>query len=56
MRSFQLGAYDRLFKNVIESYSGYLQLQHMDYFDDPNLDNSFEIDQSLIDQIGMIRM
>ena len=51
MRSFQLGAYDRLFKNVIESYSGYLQLQHIDYFDDPNLDNSFEIDQSLIDQI-----
>ncbi len=51
MRSFQLGAYDRMFKNVIESYSGYLQLQHIDYFDDPNLDNSFEIDQSLIDQI-----
>jgi ABC-type lipoprotein release transport system permease subunit len=51
MRSFQLGAYDRLFKNVIESYSGYLQLQHIDYFDDPNLDNSFEIDQTLIDQI-----
>jgi ABC-type lipoprotein release transport system permease subunit len=51
MRSFQLGAYDRLFKNVIESYSGYLQLQNIDYFDDPNLDNSFEIDQVLIDQI-----
>lgn len=51
MRSFQLGAYDRLFKNVIESYSGYLQLQHSDYFDDPNLDNSFEIDQSLIDRL-----
>jgi ABC-type lipoprotein release transport system permease subunit len=51
MRSFQLGAYDRLFKNVIESYSGYLQLQHIDYFDDPNLDNSFKIDQALIDQI-----
>lgn len=51
MRSFQLGAYDRLFKNVIESYSGYLQLQHIDYFDDPNLDNSFKIDQSLIDKI-----
>jgi putative ABC transport system permease protein len=51
MRSFQLGAYDRMFKNVIESYSGYLQLQHIDYFDDPNLDNSFTIDQALFDQI-----
>ncbi len=51
MRSFQLGAYDRLFKNVIESYSGYLQLQHEDYFDDPNIDNSFEINQSLINEL-----
>jgi len=51
MRSFQLGVYDRMFKNVIESYSGYLQLQHEDYFDDPNIDNSFEIDQLLIDDL-----
>jgi ABC-type lipoprotein release transport system permease subunit len=47
MRSFQLGAYDRLFKNVIEAYSGYLQLQHRDYFDDAILDNSFEYDDAL---------
>ncbi len=51
MRSFQLGVYDRMFKNVIESYSGYLQLQHEDYFDDPNIDNSFEIDQVLINDL-----
>lgn len=47
MRSFQLGAYDRLFKNVIESYTGYLQLQHADYADDPTLDNGFEINAEL---------
>jgi len=51
MRSFQLGAYDRMFKNVIESYSGYLQLQHEDYFDNPIIDNSFEINTALIDSI-----
>lgn len=51
MRSFQLGVYDRMFKNVIESYSGYLQLQHEDYFDDPIIDNSFEIDQVLINDL-----
>lgn len=51
MRSFQLGAYDRLFKNVIESYSGYLQLQNIDYFDDPTLDNSFLTDTSLFSEI-----
>lgn len=51
MRSFQLGSYDRLFKNVIESYTGYLQIQQKDYFDDPVLDNGFEIRSSLLDSI-----
>jgi putative ABC transport system permease protein len=51
MRSFQLGAYDRMFKNIIESYTGYLQIQHRDYFDEPTIDNSFELSQPLIDKI-----
>ena len=51
MRSFQLGAYDRLFKNVIESYTGYLQLQQKDYFDEAILDNSFVFDQGLADKM-----
>lgn len=48
MRSFQLGTYDKLFKDVIESYTGYLQLQNKDYFDEPMLDNSFIVDSALI--------
>ncbi len=52
MRSFQLGAYDRLFRNVIESYTGYLQIQHKDYFDESILDNSFTLDQLLIDKVN----
>jgi putative ABC transport system permease protein len=48
MRSFQLGTYDALFRNVIESYTGYLQLQHKDYFDESVIDNGFELDQSLL--------
>jgi ABC-type lipoprotein release transport system permease subunit len=51
MRSFQLGAYDRMFKNIIESYTGYLQIQHRDYFDEPTIDNSFELNQPLLDKI-----
>ncbi len=51
MRSFQLGAYDRMFRNVIESYTGYLQIQHRDYFDEQVLDNSFELTQPLLDKI-----
>jgi putative ABC transport system permease protein len=51
MRSFQLGAYDRMFKNVIESYSGYLQLQGEDYFDDPTLDNGFVLNNDLVSKL-----
>jgi putative ABC transport system permease protein len=51
MRSFQLGAYDRMFKNVIESYTGYLQIQNQDYFDEPVIDNSFELTEKLLDSI-----
>lgn len=52
MRSFQLGAYDRMFKNIIESYTGYLQIQHRDYFDESTIDNSFELNQPLLDKIN----
>jgi len=51
MRSFQLGAYDRMFKNIIESYSGYLQLQQKDYFDEAVLDNSFVIDNETVKRL-----
>ena len=51
MRSFQLGAYDTLFKNVIESYTGYIQLQNEEYADEPTLDNCFKIDSGLIGKV-----
>jgi len=51
MRSFQLGTYDKMYRDVIESYSGYLQLQQKDYFDEPGLDNGFVVDQTVIDNI-----
>jgi ABC-type lipoprotein release transport system permease subunit len=52
MRSFQLGTYGHMIHQVIESYSGYLQVQSPDYFDEPGLDNSFEYDSALLDQIN----
>ncbi|MCI0523258.1 MAG: hypothetical protein L0Y37_06350, partial [Bacteroidales bacterium] len=51
MRSFQLGTYEKMYRDVIESYSGYLQLQHVDYMDESNLDNGFVIDPAVISTI-----
>lgn len=47
MRSVQLGTYGHLFGNIIESYSGYIQVQSEDYFEDQVVDNSFEGSQAL---------
>jgi ABC-type lipoprotein release transport system permease subunit len=51
MRSFQLGTYEKMYRDVIESYSGYLQLQHSDYLDESSLDNGFVLEQSLTEII-----
>jgi ABC-type lipoprotein release transport system permease subunit len=51
MRSLQLGSYDHMFRNAIESYTGYIQVQHEDFKDNSTVDNAFsltpEISQTL---------
>ncbi len=47
MRSLQLGSYDVMFKNIIESYTGYIQVQHNDFWDDKTIDNLIEFTPEL---------
>lgn len=42
MRSLQLGSYDHMFRNIIESYTGYAQIQNEDFKDNMTIDNIFE--------------
>jgi len=51
MRSMQLGSYDYMYKNVIESYTGYIQVQHKDYWDERTVDNTFPFDPLLERQV-----
>jgi len=46
-RSLQLGSYDKMFRNAIESYTGYLQVQQQDFWDDKTVDNTFRFDSAL---------
>lgn len=48
MRSFQLGSYDHMIRQVIESFSGYLQVQDTEYADDPSIDNAFNVSPDLL--------
>lgn len=51
MRSFQLGTYEHMIRQVIESYSGYLQVQQEDYADDPIIDHAVTISPSLMEAL-----
>jgi ABC-type lipoprotein release transport system permease subunit len=50
-RSLQLGSYDHMFKNAIESYTGYIQVQQKDYWDEKIVDNTFTYDSDLDQQL-----
>lgn len=52
MRSFQLGTYNHMIKQLIESFTGYLQIQNADYLDDPGIDNVFPLSHDLISNIN----
>ena len=54
MRSYQLGSYDHMINNVIESFTGYLQVQHVKYQDNPLIDNSFDYNDSIASAISGI--
>jgi len=51
MRSIQLGSYDHMYKNAIDSYTGYIQVQHKDFWDEKIVDNTFHLDPQLEQQV-----
>jgi len=46
MRSYQLGSYDNMITNFIQSFTGYLQVQHVKYQDNPLIDYAFDYNDS----------
>ena len=54
MRSYQLGSYDHMITNYIESFTGYIQVQNAKYQDNPLIDNSFDYNDSLIAAISKL--
>jgi len=51
MRSFQVGSYDHMINNAVESYTGYIQIQDAEYWDDKTIDKTFEINEDLMTEI-----
>ncbi len=51
MRSFQLGSYSHMIHNVVETYTGYIQVQHEGYWNKKTINNTFEYSDSLAEKI-----
>lgn len=51
MRSLQLGTYDSMYKNIIESYSGYIQVQDEAFWENKIVDNVFKNTAGLRERI-----
>ncbi|MDX1586912.1 MAG: FtsX-like permease family protein [Balneolaceae bacterium] len=51
-RSTQEGQYDNMLDNTVGSFSGYIQVHQDGYQDNPTLDNSFQMSDSLLKSIA----
>lgn len=51
MRSFQLGSYENMINNFVESYSGYIQVQDENYWDKRSINNTIAYTDSLRQKI-----
>jgi ABC-type lipoprotein release transport system permease subunit len=47
MRGLQKGTYENNIKNAVEMFTGYLQVQHKGYLENPSLRKCFEYDEAL---------
>jgi len=47
MSSLQKGSFENMVENMVRFYSGYIQIQEVEFIDNRSLNNSFEEDESL---------
>ncbi|MAO65197.1 MAG: transporter [Balneola sp.] len=52
MSSMQQGQYDQMIENTVGSFTGHLQVQHPDYFEESTLDNSLQVNQELLNTLN----
>lgn len=54
MRMLQLGTYDLMVRNVVGTHEGFIQIHKKGYWDEQTLDNSFEMDESLVETVESV--
>ncbi|HBH24959.1 MAG TPA: ABC transporter permease [Cytophagales bacterium] len=51
MSSMQEGSYTSMIQNIVKFYSGYIQIQHEDYWDNKTINNTFEPVDSIFETV-----
>ncbi|BAX79745.1 ABC transporter permease [Labilibaculum antarcticum] len=51
MTSMQEGSYTKMVDIVVKFYSGYMQVHHEDYWENKSINNTFEYNQELVDEL-----
>ncbi|MBL7110934.1 MAG: ABC transporter permease [Bacteroidales bacterium] len=54
MRALQVGSYGHMTNNIVQAFTGYIQIHKYGYWDDQTLDNTFEYNDSFIQEITAI--
>ena len=54
MSSMQEGSYQMYIKNIVNFYSGYIQIRHPDYWNDKNINNTFDYSDELQKEIQKV--
>jgi ABC-type lipoprotein release transport system permease subunit len=55
MRSMQLGMYKHMIDNVVEAYTGYIQIHGKGYWEERSIDNSIIVNDSLLNQMNDVK-
>jgi ABC-type lipoprotein release transport system permease subunit len=54
MRSMQIGSYARIIESIVHSYTGYIQVHKKGYWEEKEINNAFELTDSLMRKISSV--
>jgi ABC-type lipoprotein release transport system permease subunit len=54
MRSMQIGTYAKMVGNLVQAYTGYIQVQKTGYWENKDINQSFKVSDTLVDKISAI--
>ncbi|MFA5972331.1 MAG: FtsX-like permease family protein [Lentimicrobiaceae bacterium] len=55
MRSMQIGTYGKMISNLVQAYTGYIQVQEAGYWDKKDINHTFELSDTLLQEISSVK-